>query len=82
MDPGWCKTRSHTSPMSVQLLRQPRASGQISPADGVGELPLDFLTHLQQRLGIGREASLKMLGEWLLSYEPRARTAGVSPPYS
>ncbi|GEM_PF-1015523 len=33
-------------------------------------LPFDFLTYLERQLGVSREAAQKMLGEWLLSYQP------------
>jgi len=37
------------------------------------EVPCDFLTYLQWRLGYDRDATAEMLAEWLTSYEPQTR---------
>ncbi len=49
------------------------------PQDSEG-LPLDFLTYLQRQLGVNREAAQKMLGEWLLSYQPLPSLARQRAP--
>ncbi len=51
------------------------------PQDSEG-LPLDFLTYLQRQLGVDREAAQKILGEWLLSYQPLdTRTRPRAPTF-
>ncbi len=44
------------------------------------DLPFDFLTYLQRQLGVSREAAQKMLGEWLLSYQPQPGLARPRAP--
>lgn len=41
--------------------------------DGFDDPPPDFLTHLERRLGISRDAAMAILAEWLLTYEPVGR---------
>jgi hypothetical protein len=42
-----------------------------------GELPLDFLAFLQQRLGVTSDLALATLADWVGSYEPVKRRAQV-----
>jgi hypothetical protein len=37
--------------------------------------PCDFLAYLEWRLGKGEDATARLLGEWLTSYEPERRRA-------
>jgi hypothetical protein len=43
------------------------------------EVPCDFLTYLQCRLGYDRDATAEMLAEWLASYEPLTRRENIRP---
>ena len=40
-----------------------------------GDAPCDFLTYLEWRLGKDADATAKLLGEWLSSYEPKRRSS-------
>jgi hypothetical protein len=37
--------------------------------------PCDFLAYLEWRLGQDTDATAKLLGEWLASYEPESTTS-------
>jgi hypothetical protein len=37
--------------------------------------PCDFLTYLEWRLGEGEDATARLLGEWLATYQSERRTA-------
>jgi hypothetical protein len=39
------------------------------------DLPCDFLTYLEWRLGKDEDATARLLGEWLATYEPECWTA-------
>jgi hypothetical protein len=43
------------------------------------DVPCDFLTYLQWRLGYDRDATAEMLADWLASYEPRTRREEIRP---
>ena len=42
--------------------------------------PCDFLTYLEWRLGKGQDATVRLLGEWLATYESERRTARTWMP--
>jgi hypothetical protein len=37
------------------------------------DVPCDFLSYLQWRLGSDRDSTAEMLAEWLASYQPQTR---------
>ena len=38
-----------------------------------GEVPCDFLSYLEWRLGSDRDTTTEMLAEWLATYQPQRR---------
>ena len=47
----------------------------VGQSNGVtDDPPCDFVVHIAQRLGVDLEAAQATLREWLLQYEPKARS--------
>jgi hypothetical protein len=62
------ESASHAIPASSSS----ESNRQVGHLDN--DIPCDFLSYLEWRLGNDRDATTEMLSEWVAAYEPQRRT--------